>query len=271
MPVGEPSRFQWIDTPNPKVKGFAIAVPDANLMDTDFASYTISETTWNEMGPVKAAQPVRDSLKNYIWTGSFQSGRHRIFTYVPSMTQEEIETPFLIKSGTRHYDWPTVLYAMPFAVVENDPLTRYYPGKPSERISYTVDRKIARPVIKEGVFASCETREYHYMSPTPFDIKSEPVPAPNRVYWDTDGDSGSLPCLHDKITLPVRGDYWAQINGVPSGVYGGINPYRTFQATEMTDWDTIVVDDNQSQTQSGLWERIRVELDPPLITDLPTP
>lgn len=261
--------FDWIDTPNPTLRGFTItAKEDTSDTIPDFLNATV---LWSDCPKwIKSAEAVPPSLQGYRLIHSAKAGfQMRQFVFAPTLTREAAQTPYRSYYETEpSMYWPKVLLSYQrYKRVEND--------------TY-----IIRPRYKDAYQGPTRVLIEEFYSPSPFEIPlyepmqerglneeiglsfSYPIPpGDGTVYWLSVGTFNLDSCLHGVISITVPLDPAIEI---------GIITYTTASlsddATNYTDWpDTLVIDDRQREVLGG-WARRRVTALRPMVlyVTLPT-
>jgi hypothetical protein len=228
--------------------------------------YVIAEgMTYRDLRIDTALKPEVDIWGDYVLTRvTGADGGYNAYWFGKAKTEEEAATPYKIESGSKHYDWPTILHAVAFAADNEFPVNEKRPGNRT----VAVPRLRARPIVTESAFALCRTETRYYLGTQPFNIPTHPQPVAGRVDWVTNDGAESLVCLHTDIDLPARGESWnvTEIAG-DIEVVGNPMPFRHFPATPFVDWQPFTIADNQQETESGHWERRTTIIYPPTFAE----
>lgn len=267
MPASDSSRFAWVDTPDPKRLGFSITIPDASLEAVDLTEYTPNVSTLEEMRKVIRAERVRASLKNYVYTLSRQSGGGtRTFYFFPAFTDLERNTPFRTEPGKYQMTWPAVLERLVFA--EDFSLPQL-----SKRNGVAVELPTIIPqVLFRDAYtykSDCTIREFLSDTPWPRSRTRHRAPVPTSVFWTFQGQQiGSFPeCLHPEVNPNLDG-YTQFLNpiwgaGTHNGTGEGFDFAFKIPATNFTDWQDFVIDDDPARNEYGLYYRRQITVHAP--------
>lgn len=179
-------------------------------------------------------------------------------------TADQAGTAYREVTGSRHFDWPAVLYGVVFVRDAINQVRDTRATTSGNRTQTWRPGVNARKVMKPGVFALCRTITRYYLNTEPFTLKANVQPSAGYVEWNYKEARGSMSALHDDLTLPADGTHYdmAANNG---GVIGVSRPpnQRFFPATPMIDWSAFVIEDDQRQTEAGVWQRVTTTLYPP--------
>jgi len=106
----------------------------------------------------------------------------------------------------------------------------------------------------------------------PFRVPLHVQPVPGVVSWDFGpGQSGEFRGLHKFESIPSRGSRFANIKGGRNTVgLASPNAERRFPATQMRDWGPVVLADQQSRDEAGIWIREKLVVYPPVQSRLAT-
>lgn len=270
MPAGDPTRFAWEDTPDPRRMAYSITMPDSELDAEAMLSFTLYESTYATMAPIVKAQPVRGDLRAYIWTSSVKTGPNlRTFYFVPPFTAASRNTPFKTYQTTEAFTWPAVLDSVKFgfdtSIMQNSQRSGAVVEVP------TIIAKVrARDEFNEDALFT--VRQFLSDQPWPASDLRHSKPVPTGVYWQFQGqNAGSWPsCLHRAVRAQI--DDYAELftpilnaGTVNDGVDAlSIDDDETIPATNFTDWTDHIVRDVVQPHPLGLYYREQWEVHSPI-------
>jgi hypothetical protein len=267
MPASDSIRFAWLDTPDPKRLGFSITIPDAAIEQVDLAAFEPNVTTWEEMRVVMRGERVRASLRSYVYTLSRQSGGGtRTFYFFPAFTDLQRNTPFRTEPGKYQMTWPAVLERLVFAEDFSLPQLSRRNG-----IAVELPTIIPQVLFRDAYThkADCTIREFLSDKPWPRSRTRHRTPIPTSVFWTFQGQQiGSFPeCLHPEVNPNLDG-YSQFMNPIwGAGTHNGLLPSFDFSfripATNFTNWQDFVVDDDPVRNEYGLYYRRQITVHKP--------
>lgn len=254
--------FELLATPDPGELAFRVAVATKDLARLALPS----EGTTYAACPF----PNKPRLNELAWstyklTQSSQAAPGWLWYYFGKpKTAEQAATAYREVTGSRHFDWPAVLYGVVFVRDNINQVRDTRPATSGSRTQIWRPGVNARKVMKPGVFALCRTLTRYYLNTEAFTLKANIQPSPGHVEWNYKEARGSMTALHDDLDLPADGTHYdmSANNGNITAVSRPPNQ-RHFPATPMTDWSAFVIEDDQRQIDSGLWQRVTTTLYPP--------
>lgn len=257
------ANFEYLPTPDTNELAFRVRMGIDSLRLDALPQRGV--TTYAEAQIPNKPRLPDQNLASYIFTliDRAEPGYISFFFGAPK-TEEEKYTPYKTLPGTMLYNWPRVVYAVAFAESDTDAVRRFQPGQMSNRQAIYVPAYRSRLKEKASVYAPSPMETRSYLSPTPFVPTSTIVPTPQPIWWEVAGDSGSATCLHEDMRLPAVGIKWGRLPGIQPPPEQ-CRPYRDFPATPMTDWQPFVLESEQSETDTGLYQMREVVLFPPLV------
>jgi hypothetical protein len=269
MPANDSIRFAWVDTPDPKRRGFSITIPDAALEEVDLNSYEPNVTTWDQMRTVMRGERVRASLRSYVYTISRQSGGGtRTFYFFPAFTDVQRNTPFRDYPTTIPYTWPAVLEKLAFAEDTSLPQLSKRNG-----VEVEIPTIIPQVQYRDAYSEDAVARVRMYLSDRPWPeakLRSE-KPVPTSVFWNFQGQQvGSFPeCLHPTVNpnLDTYTQFLSPLYGTGThdgiSLNGGFDMNFKIPATNFTDWDNHIVQNRVEINEYNLYIRTEIEVFPP--------
>lgn len=255
--------FDWIDTPNPTVRGFTITAKE-DITDTipDFLDTTV---LWSDCPKwIKNAEVVPPSLQGYRLINSAKAGfQMRRFIFAPNLTREAAQTPFRSYYETEpSMFWPKVWLSM-----------KNYRSVDSDRINI-------RSQYRDAYQGPTRVLIEEFYSPTPFEIPlylpmvdgavneeiGVGITVGSGTYWWSFGSFVLDSCLHPTFAITVP---------IDPGIFAGAIEYTTASTsaagTYYADWpETLVIDDRQREVVGG-WVRRRVTALRPMIVSVTLP
>ena len=259
------STFDWIDTPNPTVRGYTItAKEDIGATIPDFLGATV---LWSDCPKwIKQAESVPTSLQGYRLIYSAKAGfQQRRFIFAPNLTREAAQTPYRSYYETEpSMYWPKVFLSLKaYRNIENDKFvirTRYkdsYQGPTRVLIEefyspFPFEIPLYEPMMERGVNED-------------IGVSIATMSGTYRISFGTfDLDS----CLHPLINISVFIDPAITWNSI---IYDHASLIEPEPATNYTDWpDELVIDDRQREVLGG-WKRRRVTALRPMIVRVTLP
>ena len=261
--------FDWVDLPNPILRGFAITATESDR-DVNIPDFLTTPTTFAACPDwITREAKVISPLDTYLLVNTSKVGpAQRQFIFVPPLTDEQVQEPY-----RTYFDlepsmfWPRVLLSI----------------QTSKRLFDSVF--VSRPRYKEAYQGPTRVRIEEFYSPTPFEIPIyEPmidrglndeigvqVASGFQSFWYSVGNLNLEACLHPAIYISVVLD-------PPVVVTIGYNTtinydfaYLNDGATNFIDWpDELVIDDRQREVTGGFVRR-RVTALSPAITLVTVP
>lgn len=257
------SNFDWVDTPKPTERAFAITAKEGvSDVIPDFLNTTVLWSTCPKW--IKSAETIPLSLQGYRLIHAAKSGyQKRTFYFGYVRTALERKTAFKTRWVKRMHSWPTVLLKLWFEEGRL-PLS----GVDSDGNISSAKRVHQRAKFRPGNMYPTWFKIRHFLSETPFPRKgSQSVPMTDSIQWSFDGNSGSFPeCQHPGARFPA---YQTSGNvifgaGTPSVEIGSDLVAQEFPPTPMPDWGKYVVEDTRNEVMGTMEHRILVEAYPPI-------
>jgi hypothetical protein len=252
------TNFDWVDTPNPAERGFAIIAKEGP--QDELPDFNTSAIYWSDCPQwIKAAETVPTALQGYTLLHSEKADyQKRRFVFGKTRTDLERNTPFQVSWVKRMQFWPTVLIKLWFEQ-GNLALT-----------SKAADGNVVhvRSKSRDGALYPTWFKTSRFLSerPWPRSTHRSPTPITDSISWSFDGSSGSFPeCLHPSCRFPRFQSSGKVLydTGTEATEIGGDLVAQEFPATPMTDWEVYPVEDTP-QNISGYWFRELVEAYPPI-------
>lgn len=232
---------------NPSIlpdEGALYGTIDAKLMPADLSS------EWN----------------NYRYLGN-ETGNatNLVLIFGKVRTQEERDTPYRTLTSFGDHRWPPILEALAF--FKDAAFGRStYGSKGGKSAIITGPSYFVRQVYQCEVNEGSRFISEEFFSDVPFDIPTYPVPIPRAVYYDVPGAHGGFQeCIGPEIRIPnFQTANAAFVVGNQSAASGSVRG-QYYPATDMEEWTSYILTDQQDFT-SG-YRRRRIRVIPPLVDD----
>lgn len=225
------STHKNISTPDPRFTALAVSVNEASVASIG-GKFPAVGTLYKDFPTSIVSKDYLKLYANFVYTGQESSQGGVMLLFGPSMTAQQINTPFRTTNETQNHRWPPILLELKYILFNGN----YY------------IRQVYIPEVTEGTKFLTE----EFSSPVPFQIPQHPVPLPSSVSYDYAKRIQFPECLHKKIKIAP--------DGIPSFLW------QTFPATNFEDWAPYVLSDTQQYT-SGIYYRKRVRVFPPIPPD----
>lgn len=261
------SKFDWHDTPDPRVRLFSIVAkepPTAGPIP-DFLNTTVTWATCPKW--IKEAEAVQPSYQGWRLVHAQKAGyQSRRFYFAEIRTQSQRRTPFKTRWVKRMFSWPTVLLNLWFEE-GNLPLS----GVDASGNITSAKRIHERVRYRPGNMYPTWFRIRHFLADTPFGKKNrQQIPITDSIHWSFDGSSGSFPeCLHPGARFTAFQTSGKVVFGCGTPETGGVGSdlvTQEFPPTPMQDWQKYVIEDTRNEVMGTMEHRILVEAYAPLDT-----
>lgn len=260
------ANFDWVDTPNPVERAFAIVAQEGP--GDGVPDFLNSVVRWSECPAwIKKAEAVPTAeLRDYTLVHCEKAGyQKRRFIFGRTRSEEERATAFKTEWVKRPHSWPLVLLKLWFeegnlpltAVASNGEIQSA--ARPHERSKYR----------RGGVYPTW-FKIRHFLSERPFRKGHSITPITDSINYSFDGLSGNFQdCLHPGCRFPQYQTSGHVVfgAGTPTVEVGGDIVAQEFPPTNMTDWEKHVIEDTPTPVfgdRSTMYYRRIVEVIPPV-------
>ena len=248
-------RWQLLDTPNPSEKQFAVTVPmdtiaqNPDVMPRIGAEFkTLGVVNYRSLGWIPDAALAADNRFGlYIYSISNAGDGFVQLVYAKNKTTAEINTPFLTYEITEERSWPPVLDCIVFGQETGFPNSQNTVNGAGQLAVITSPRWMVRRGYRDGQQLQTRVLVREFLSPTPWPANrtESDDPQTTEISWDLVGSSGSIRCLHPKITVPSQGGGYRSISAagqLESSTSTG-SASQIFPETNHITWQDYVIND----------------------------
>jgi hypothetical protein len=260
QPVGD--YFNLLPTPNPSEVMFRVKQPGAIFKSTQMPALG---TPFNQCDILSVKSAVQlQGYGSYVYVMCRRDKENMWFYFGKSRTQAERDTPFRTYYTKQNHPWDAVLEDV-YPVRSVKPTTDILSDNtkiPTVEPVYQIRYKY-RPAVTVNSLVRVDL----YLSEVPWDQAKfrHEQPIPTDVQGSFGGLDVSFPrCLHGTVTFPEALAGAQVVSGV--GMVNpppGRNPSKmVFPATNFTDWQPYVLDDEQEPVD-GMYLRQKKTIYPP--------
>ncbi len=210
-----------------------------------------SDQKWRTLSGFDYKQKFSDfNYVQQLGDASSPEGQFSQLLFAKPCAVDEGGSPIPFRTYTRfgnHY-WHTILLKLEPVLVRGFPLSTQTGTSTVSNANRYVIREVYIPAATEGTrFVTDE-----FFSDQQFNIPTYETPIASALTYDIQNRRGGFPeCLHKRLVFP----------SVPT-VSGERLPEQVFPETNFTEWESYILSDEQTLTESG-WHRIRVRVYPP--------